>query len=421
MLHLLIFLAYLALFTWLTARNGFFKKTGIPVKWMAVIFLAKVGVACLYGYMYSLQPDFTTRTDTWRFFHESLFEMKALRNDPAIFFKDLFHDPYQSGFRRIFSTKYSYWNDLRNNVMVKMTTIFNLFSFGNYYTNTIFYTFLTLFGPAALYRTFRGRFPDSGATLLIACFFVPSFLFWGSGVHKEGLMMLMLGLFLFHAGRLLNGEHVKSALAVCFLSFFLIFVLRINTLLALCPAAFAWWWSEKKGSRGPAIFAGVHLLFIMLFFAVPHLFPKIDLPMSMHIRQQEFIDLGGRTALTVKPLEPNLSGFIRNLPQAFTIAFLHPFPGEGGAFYIPFTLEIGLLILMFLSVLLFPDRKALRHPLLLFSLFFAVSMLLTIGYIVPNIGAVVRYRSIGMPFLFLFALLGTDWNRARRLFQSNTH
>jgi hypothetical protein len=416
-----IFISYLILFCWLTIRVPFLRKTGIPVKWMALFFLAKVGVSCLYGYIHTLQPQYAGRMDTWRFFYESLEELKVLKKNPAGFLADLFRDPYQSGFHRIFSTRGSYWNDLKNTVMVKMVTVFDLFSFSNYYTNTIFYCFITLFGPAALYRTFLEKFPTKRVALLLACFCVPSFFFWGSGLHKEGLLMLGLGLFLYHARKLMDGKDRIPAILICLVSIFSIFVLRINILLAWVPAAMAWWWSERKGSHGVAIFVFVHFIFLTLFFTLPHLFPRIDLPMSMHIRQQEFIALGGRMALPVDELKPDLQGFIHNLPAAFSISFLHPFPGEGGMFYLPFTMEIMLLMVMMFLTLFFPDRRSLQAPLLLFSLTFAVSLLLTIGYIVPNVGAVIRYRSIGLTFLFLFAALGTDWERVRRNFQTNTH
>jgi hypothetical protein len=219
---------------------------------------------------------------------------------------------------------------------------------------------------------------------------------------------------------LLQGGAFAKGVLACGLAFLAIFILRINVLIALIPAATAWWWSERKGD-GRIIFPVVHLLFIVLFFGLPVLFPKLDLPMSMHIRQQEFIELGGRTAFPVKVLEPNLMGFIRNLPEALSIAFLRPFPGEGGLFYIPFTIEMGILLILLSFLVLYPDRRAIRDPLILFSFSFALTLLLTIGYIVPNLGAVVRYRSIGMTFLFLFATLGTDWTRIRKTFQPNTH
>jgi hypothetical protein len=421
MFHPFLFLAYLVLFSWLITRIPFLRKTGLPAKWLVLLFLARVFASCLYGYIHTLQPDYASRMDTWRFYYDSLGELKVLHQDPLRFFRDLFIDPYQGGMEKIFRTRYSYWNDLKNNVMIKMVTLFDIFSFSDYYINGIFYNFIVFFGPAALYRVFREKFPGKWPMVLAGCFLVPSMLFWGSGLHKEGLLLLALGLALFQVKRLADGKPRVRAVVLCLLSLFVLFILRNNVLFALAPPLLALFLLGGKRSHTRIAFLLVNAAFILLFFVTPFFFPKLNLPITMHLRQQEFIQLGGRTALPVEVLEPSFKGFLHNLPSALSISFLHPRPGEGGLNYIPFTVEMFLWFALLILSFVFPDRSARSHALLLFSVNFAVLLFLIIGYCVPNVGAVIRYRSPGMTFLFLYALLAIDLKKLRDFFQFRMH
>ena len=416
-----LFIFHLLLFTWLVTRTPFFRRSGLSPSVLAGTFLFHVAVACLYGYVHTFPADYRHTIDTWRFHYEGLRELNNLKSDPLSFFGELFRDPYHSGFSRLFSTTGSYWNDLKNNVMVKMMTVFDLFSLGNYYTNLIFYNYLVLFGSVALYRVFRDFFPGRTRILFIAIFATPSILFWGSGLHKEGLLFTAIALTLFHGRRVtLSRLRIGPVLATT-LSMAMVFILRNNVIFALLPATLAWWWTEKRGGKAWPIFLLVNLSSIIIFFGTPKLIPRIDPPMTMHLRQRSFIALGGRTALPMDELEPNLKGFLNNLPSAANFTFLHPLPGEGGLFYIPFSFEMIACYLLFLISIVYPDRSSRASPLVLFSFNFAILLFLLIGYCVPNVGAIIRYRSLGMPFLFLAATLATDWKRVFTIFQLRTN
>jgi hypothetical protein len=51
--------------------------------------------------------------------------------------------------------------------------------------------------------------------------------------------------------------------------------------------------------------------------------------------------------------------------------------------------------------------------------FFSFSFLLTIGYTVNFLGAIVRYRSIVLPFLLGPVICLIDWNRISRFLFNN--
>ena len=84
-------------------------------------------------------------------------------------------DPYGGGVSKFFTTTDSYWSDLKGNVFIKILSVFNILSLGNYFINVIFYSFFTMFGPIAIYRVMTDVFPGKKLAVLFATFLVPSF------------------------------------------------------------------------------------------------------------------------------------------------------------------------------------------------------------------------------------------------------
>ena len=145
-----------------------------------------------YGWMGIYYGNHAQMVDTWSYHYSSIQEYKLLFQNPSEYLVNLFHDPYSGGIFKFFGTEYSYWNDLKGNIFIKILSIFNIFSFGNYYTNVIFYSFISMFGPIAIYRVMNDVYPGKKWQMLASVFLIPSFLYWASGLHKEGLIFLGL-------------------------------------------------------------------------------------------------------------------------------------------------------------------------------------------------------------------------------------
>ena len=58
--------------------------------------------------------------------------------------------------------------------------------------------FITFLGLTAIYKTFYSYLKEAKNFLFVAVFLVPSVLFWGSGIFKEGVVIMALGI-LFYA------------------------------------------------------------------------------------------------------------------------------------------------------------------------------------------------------------------------------
>jgi hypothetical protein len=410
----LLFIIYTALACWCIVRLPFFKKSGIAAKWLIAFFLLKIVAGCFYGYVHTLSQYYPDKIDTWRWFFESLPETETLKKDPAGFFSSLFHDPYNGSTNKIFSTQNSFWNDFKNNFMIKLMALLNLFSGGRYYVNIVFYSLFAFMGPVALYRLFTYAFPAKKTAILMGCFLLPSAVFWSSGFHKEGIIITLLAFLLYAFEQmLLRGLRIKYLLAFI-LPVIFIFLLRNYVLFALLPALGCWWLAQRLPQKTALIFLSGFTLFIVCFFMARYLHPAFNLPQTVSERQQEFFMLSGTTHVATDTLLPTPAGFLHNLPAAAGMAFLRPLPGEGGITYIPSTIEVAALLILLLLLLFFHQRQPAQRPLLWFCGAFSITLLLLIGYSIPITGAVIRYRSIAWPILMLCLALQINWQQVQK-------
>lgn len=420
--YYLLFAAYLVLFSWLVTKVKFFTNTGFTNSQLIILFLLKVMAGIFYGWIGIYYGQMAQMIDTWAYHVESLSEYKLLTSDPVEFFTNLFHSSYEKGYSNFLTSQNSWWNDVKANFLIKILAIFNLFSFGNYYINIIFYSFISFFGPIAIYRVMADVFPGRKFILLIAVFLAPSFIYWTSGLHKEGLIFLGLALMIYHFyfGFKENRFSLTRILVILF-GFALVLILRNFLILPLLPPLFAWMLCQRLKWSPVLVFSSVFLIWILLFFTAKYLHPSLDFPNATVLKQQEFLKLGGGSAVPVKKLEPTPASYISLLPQALSLTVLRPYPTDvRHLLSLAAAIEIALLLLVFLIFLLLKTKGRRPVPLILFCIFFSFGVLVMVGYTVNILGAIVRYRSIVFPLLLAPVAANINWNKIRSyLFNEN--
>jgi hypothetical protein len=300
-----------------------------------------------------------------------------------------------------------------------MLSIFNIFSFKSFLINTLFFNFLVFFGFVALYKVFIKIFPASFYQLIICIFLFPSALFFSSEIHRDGLILLSIGMVIYHLFFILN-EHKFSWKKISIITLFLllIFLLRNFVFITLIPPLISWILSKKFPKRAFICFVSVYVFSTIIFFCSGFISSRANLPQYVSSRQQSFIEIGkmGASTININPLYPNFKSFLMNAPQALDHALFRPYLSKiGSVQYLPFALEVFIIEILFLIFLFFRKKNISIDPLIYFGIFFSLTMLLITGYTVPIIGAIVRYRSIYLIFLLIPVVCYTDWKRVGRL------
>ena len=418
----LLFVAYLVLFAWLATKVKFFIFTGLSKPQLIIIFLLKVMAGIFYGWIGLYYGGLAQMQDTWSFHTASIQESHLLYSQPLQYFTNLFIDPYESGVSKFFDSNDSYWNDLKGNMLIKILSVFNIFSFANYYVNVIFYSFITLFGAIGIYRVMADVFPGKKITILLSTFLVPSFLYWTSGLHKEGLIFTGISLVIYIIYFSLKEKRLGvKRLFILLAGMVLILTLRNFIIVIILPAILAWLLASRWPKYGLLIFSSLYLLFGLLFFSLRYIDTRLDFPQAVVNKQQEFMQLkGGNSTIPIKQLQPTAISFLKTTPQAINLSTIRPYPSDvRHILSLAAAIEINALLLMFFLFLFFRIDGNGSKNLAYFCLFFSFSLLLAIGFSVNNLGAIVRYRSIIMPLLIIPMAAQINWSKLGAIFNNN--
>ncbi|MDX2046814.1 MAG: hypothetical protein SFU87_08505 [Chitinophagaceae bacterium] len=374
----------------------------------ALFFLLKAGMGCLYGYLFLTLYN---GDDTWVYHEQGIRMKQQLINDPWGFFTDIFQNGYPGSLMNsLFETNNSYWKSLEYVVLIKMLAIFNVFSGGHYYVNVVLFSMLTFWGNYLLYKIFIKYFPDRRNIILLLVFYFLPMVFWTSGIRKDGLIILLIGIFFYYFSNIVDGKNRLRYWIIVLLSLLMSYIIRNYVALSLMPAAVAW--HLASGSKIPSvrIFAAVYVTGIILFFASHYFHPSLDLPQKVAKRQSEFMALEGGSYISVEPLQPDFVSYLNMLPQGLLNTFLRPYIGERNSYlYQGSALETLFCLLFFITAIILKRKDYkhwVTHPFMLAIFFFALTNYLLIGFTVPFVGAIVRYKSVyELMFLVFFCVL----------------
>ena len=418
-MHILLLLFYSLLCGYGILKIPFFRKSGIPPVLLLALFALHVLVGCLHNIIaWRYYPE---HGDIWRLFAFSLSDRHLLMTHQ---YSQLLADN-------------SRWTWFSHNSVIFILMILNFFSFDNLYIDTLLFAFPVFLGAIALYRVFRRRFPADPLTA-ITVFLLPSTLFWTACIHREAVLYMALGFFFYGLDRIFASTRPSSPPTSPFLHrkclftiFFFLLIIYFRPVVAalLIPALLAWWWTERPLPRRHAwLLAGACAGILVILSFIPGL---AAWPINFLSRSQgEFRDLEGHSRLYLPMLDGSWNSLLRAFPSAVLNGLFEPLPGSGGQkIYLAFSMELILIWIVALAAVILHSTHPLKPrisapppvPTLAFSrccILFALLGMLLVGLIVPFAGAIVRYRSIYLPFLlapFLHSL--THWPLLRRLNQ----
>jgi hypothetical protein len=240
-------------------------------------------------------------------------------------------------------------------------------------------------------------------------------------VHKDGFVFVGIAFITYLLASFekqpKQKRWIKNVLLVACL--LIVGLFRSFLLMILLPAGLAWWISGAIKKKTTTIFVATYLVTSVLFFCSAYWGSQLNLPEAVVQRKQAFEKLPkGLTHIEMQDLEPTISGFLHHLPQALNHSLLRPYVWEYNSWSVRMAgLEIMVYAcLIVLCVFFFKKNNALNHRLIWFGFFVFTGMMLLIGYTIPNIGAIVRYRSIFWVFAICPMLCSTDWRRIKTIF-----
>jgi hypothetical protein len=371
---------------------------------MAILFF-KIFMGCLYGWVFL---HFYGGDDTWNYFNESKLETGLLLRHPLQFINEFL--PSFS----LKATNYHYGQAIQFYIdhferwfLIKGLAFLNLLSGKNYYIDVLWFEFLTFPGPLLLFKLLSKEFPLRTGMNFLLIFFIPSVIFWCSGIRAEALLLLFIVLMIYNSLAYARKPGVINALGIL-AGFSGMLLIRYQFLLVFLPAFIAYLISLVKKESSPFYFNRIFLVAALIFLASLFLPPAYQLSRPVQHAQESFFRLQGNTRYPLDSLKPGPVSFIKILPQAFANSALRPYPWEGKNLLQSISsADVLFLIAGLIYFLVSPHRREqISHPVYWFFLFYSLSQLIGIGMAVPFPGAIVRYRSIVFLLMALFLYAG---------------
>jgi hypothetical protein len=416
-LSYVLFLIYGVLFSWLLTKSRFVMDAGLSSKIIIALFLLKVLTGCVHAW---ILLRMSSLPDTIVFHREGIIEYHLLFNHPKEYFTNLFQSSYDTGYGGLFSSTNSYWNDLTSNLLIKFLSICDIFSFGNYYVNVIFYNAVIFFGAIGLYRVYNCIYPGKKYLLTGTCFLLPSLIFFSSTIHKDGVILAAIGIAVYniYAALYISGFTIKRSIYIL-LALGFMFLQRNYVLLAFLPAAFAWIVCVVKKYPALPTFFITYVTGVIIFFNAGLVSPGLNLPNKLVNKQVAFNHLAiSATYIATDTLLPAFKSFVHNAPQALNHSLLRPLFTDIklSRSLLPLVVELFCYQLLLVLFIFYRNKKITTDPFIIFGYFFSFTVLIIIGYTAQVIGAIVRYRSIFLPFILTPIICSIHWINVRANF-----
>ena len=427
-MEILLVCAYTIIFLLIIRYSSFFRFQEFGFKIIASLFIIKIiaGLAlyAIYAYYYNNREE----ADIFKYYDDSEVLFSALSDNPLDFLRmltgyesDLPHlSKYyeQMGFW-IKPFDYELYND--NQTVIRFNTLIRLFSFGCYNVHMVFMNFISFTGLILILKTILPYFKGKKYEALFSVFLVPSVLLWTSGVLKEGILMLGIGMFVYFIFSILKKITIERIAGILF-SVLIMLVMKFYVLFAMIPGALSVIFIRLFPKVNQWLIAGIiHIVIVTLFFN-SSVFSSYDLPKIISDKQHDFItminesdNVGSRIDIPV--LEPNLISFIKNGPVAIFNVMLRPMPGDlNSMVMIPALFENILIWLIIILAIIFRKREipAEYIPFIIFSFSYVLFLFVLSGLTTPVIGALVRYKAPALPFLIAVLLILTDKDKILR-------
>jgi hypothetical protein len=363
------------------------------------LFITRIAAGFTLGWLahyFSPLNDYTTLNN------EGISEFHNLIDNPRLFFTDIFYSPYQNTYGGYFNAVGSYWNDLRNNIITKILAFLNLISRGHFNTNVLLLNIIPFLGSIAIYRIFITIFPSRKWIVIFGCFLIPTTLLFSSGIHKDLFVYSSLCFYSYGLFFSITEMFTWKRCSLILVSFFMILLMRNFLAMALIPATVGFMLSNKFKIK-PIVVYGFTYLSALAIIILSDFFSTSFQPLRIITdRQEEFLKLpkaNSQIELTV--LTPDLKSFRTNFREALDHGFLQPHfwkTNHWTGFLA--SLEWSILFLFPLFwVLVFRRKVQIHSHFIWFGFAVAFTMFIMIGYIIPNLNSIVRYKSIYLPFI----------------------
>lgn len=392
-------------------------------------FLGAISLGLIYYFYYG-------GGDTELYYELGVFISRSFYENPSAFFKLIFgplqYDPETYPYLAI--NMFYHRGDTDTYFLLRLVAVLSVLTGDSYVATALFFATFSFLGSWAFYLALVHIYPTYYRSLALAILFIPSVVFWGSGLMKDSVTFGGMGLVVygFYFG-IIRREKMVRNLLIGGLGLFLVVSIKIYIIYCLIPALMLWWFLRFRDSMRSGFAKTVSVPFLIVsgsflsFFAivkltsdtayrVDNLANKASVTATYLYQQAE----GQGSAYEIPQFDGSLSSMLRYAPQGIIVTLFRPYLWEAKS---PVQLIAALegALFIFLTARIFYKIRLTKIAATIFvehfvfaALVFSVGFALAVGLTSGNFGTLVRYKIPMMPFYLSALMIILEKNKKRK-------
>lgn len=323
-----------------------------------------------------------------------------------------------------------YFNSEANYLVIKLVAFFSFFTFGRYLLINLFFSMVAFSGIWRLFLFFYELYPHLHKRAALAVLYLPTVVFWSSGILKDPIAIGMLGWLTFSMYKLIlkNEGQVQNAIIATF-SAWILFIVKPYILFSFLPFLVLYLVLKNLTYfKSPfikfAIFAFITGTSVAGFMAFSEelnqemgAFSVDNLTESVQGQQDNFEAMADRAGSSFKlgvEFDGSGASLLKIAPAAINATLFRPYIWESKKISTLLSSLESLSLMIFTLYVFFKVgpwqffKTIFRDPMILFCFFFSITFALFIGTTTLNFGTLVRYKIPCMPFYLMALFLVLD-------------
>ncbi|MEP0984466.1 hypothetical protein [Ekhidna sp.] len=426
---LIITPVYLGLFTLLAyflrpyVTSKATRKYFLPALW--VRFIGAIALGLIYQFYYD-------GGDTFNYFtHGSRWIWEAFLENPLKGIQLLADNGSYPRTPETFeySSRIWYYGDVKSFTIVRIVALFDLFTLHTYSASALFFAVFSFSGQWAMYVVIHKLYPNR-KYLHIPLLFIPSVIFWGSGILKDTITLGALG---WLTWVVLNVLIIKKrrglSIFIGLLAAMLIIQIKSYILLSFLPMVFLLIFllnmSRIKNRAMKIVLMPFLLLIVSGLGMLATVYASTDEYNIDNIAQRAAVtsyDIrygwGARTqgdgGYDIGVLDGSWQSMVKLAPQAIVVSLFRPFLWEvKNPLMLLSALESAIVLLVCLRLLISGKlNQIFKDPFLIFCIAFSLLFAFAVGVSTGNFGTLMRYKIPMIPFFFTSLIVAMSNKKA---------
>jgi hypothetical protein len=323
-----------------------------------------------------------------------------------------------------------------NFMVVRMVTIISFLTFGKYLLTNLVFSLLAFTGAWKLFLFFYEQYPHLHRKFAIAILYLPTFVFWSSGILKDSICVAAIGWITYSLYQVFirRSDIIKSTALLIFFGY-LLWIIKPYILISYVPFFMLYlvlknvsFFNNRavKLVLAPLLIAGCVVAFSQIMsnlqeemgqYAVESLTKNVkNMNQAYESQRQE-----GSSMFTYgTEFDGSVSGLVKMAPVFIGTTFFRPFIWESkkvstmlssleGMFFMVFTIMI-----FFKAGLKTTFQTLTKNPLALYCFLFSLIFALFVGATTLNFGSLCRYKIPCTPFYLIALFLIQDAARLKK-------